>query len=89
MLENRAFFAVLTVLSHQVAAHPNIIVLLADDLGFGDLGCYGNSSVQTPNIDSIADEGVKMTQHLSSASMCTPSRASLLTGRYAIRSGKW
>lgn len=66
---------------------PNIVIFLADDLGYGDLGCYGNTSVSTPNIDGLARKGVKMTQHLASASVCTPSRAALLTGRYQIRSG--
>lgn len=75
------------MLVSNVAAKPNIIVFLADDLGYGDLGCYGNGSVNTPNIDSIARDGVKMTQHISAASTCTPSRSALLTGRYPIRTG--
>ena len=66
---------------------PNIILMIADDLGYGDLGCYGNTSVRTPNIDSLAYDGVKLTQHLAAASVCTPSRAAFLTGRYPIRSG--
>lgn len=70
-----------------VFAKPNIVLFIADDLGYGDLGCYGNSSVRTPNIDSIARDGVKMTQHLTAASTCTPSRSALLTGRYPIRTG--
>ncbi|XP_045187272.2 arylsulfatase H-like [Mercenaria mercenaria] len=70
-----------------VIAKPNIVLLIADDLGYGDIGCYGNHSVKTPNIDSIAREGVKMTQHLTTASTCTPSRSALMTGRYQIRSG--
>uniref|UniRef100_A0A8B7VA94 Arylsulfatase H-like n=1 Tax=Castor canadensis TaxID=51338 RepID=A0A8B7VA94_CASCN len=68
-------------------SRPNIVVLMADDLGVGDLCCYGNKSVSTPNIDRLAHEGVLLTQHLSAASMCTPSRAAFLTGRYPIRSG--
>ena len=70
-----------------VFAKPNIVIFLADDLGYGDLGCYGNTSVRTPYIDSLAKEGAKMTQHLAAASVCTPSRAALLTGRYPARSG--
>ncbi|XP_019482651.1 PREDICTED: arylsulfatase H [Hipposideros armiger] len=70
-------------------SRPNIVLLMADDLGVGDLGCYGNYTMSTPNIDRLAREGVKLTQHLAAASVCTPSRAAFLTGRYPIRSGKW
>ncbi|XP_008105369.2 arylsulfatase H [Anolis carolinensis] len=66
---------------------PNIVLMLADDLGIGDIGCYGNSTIRTPNIDQLAKEGVKLTQHIATASLCTPSRAAFLTGRYPIRSG--
>ncbi|KAJ7319641.1 hypothetical protein JRQ81_019152 [Phrynocephalus forsythii] len=66
---------------------PNIILMLADDLGIGDIGCYGNTTIRTPNIDRLAKEGVKLTQHIAAASLCTPSRAAFLTGRYPIRSG--
>ncbi|XP_060596826.1 steryl-sulfatase-like isoform X2 [Ruditapes philippinarum] len=66
---------------------PNIILFIADDLGYGDLGCYGNTSVRTPQIDSLARDGVKMTQHLTAASTCTPSRSAFLTGRYPVRTG--
>ncbi|MBZ3881861.1 Arylsulfatase H [Sciurus carolinensis] len=68
-------------------SRPNIVLLMADDLGLGDLGCYGNGSVSTPNIDRLANEGVKLTQHLAAASVCTPSRAAFLTGRYPVRTG--
>ena len=67
---------------------PNIVVLLADDLGIGDLGCYGNTTLPTPNIDSLAADGVRLTHFLSAASVCTPSRAAFLTGRYPVRYGK-
>uniref|UniRef100_A0A8D2L0E0 Sulfatase N-terminal domain-containing protein n=1 Tax=Varanus komodoensis TaxID=61221 RepID=A0A8D2L0E0_VARKO len=66
---------------------PNIILMLADDLGIGDIGCYGNNTMKTPNIDQLAKEGVRLTQHIAAASLCTPSRAAFLTGRYPIRSG--
>lgn len=72
----------------QILAKPNILVLLADDLGYGDLGCYGNNTIPTRNIDSIAEAGVKMSQHLTAASTCTPSRAAFLTGRYPVRTGR-
>ncbi|XP_069915647.1 arylsulfatase L isoform X9 [Oryctolagus cuniculus] len=66
---------------------PNFLLLLADDLGIGDLGCYGNKTLRTPNIDRLAQEGVRLSQHLAAASVCTPSRAAFLTGRYPVRSG--
>ncbi|KAM8977114.1 arylsulfatase H-like [Pelodytes ibericus] len=66
---------------------PNILLLMADDLGIGDIGCFGNSTIRTPNIDRLASEGVKLTQHITAAPLCTPSRAAFLTGRYPIRSG--
>jgi arylsulfatase A len=64
---------------------PNIVLVLADDLGYGDLSCYGASKVQTPNIDRLAREGRRFTDAHSPASVCTPSRYNLLTGRYAWR----
>ncbi|XP_064339597.1 arylsulfatase D-like isoform X1 [Camelus dromedarius] len=66
---------------------PNILLIMADDLGIGDLGCYGNDTLRTPNVDRLAQEGVRLTQHLAAAPLCTPSRASFLTGRHALRSG--
>lgn len=68
-------------------ALPNIVIVLADDLGAGDLGCYGSAAVATPHVDRLATEGVRMTRFYASAPVCTPSRAGLLTGRYPIRSG--
>jgi arylsulfatase A len=64
---------------------PNIVFVLADDLGWGDLGSYGSTDIRTPNIDRIAREGARFTQFYVGASVCTPSRASFLTGRYPIR----
>lgn len=66
---------------------PNFLIIMADDLGIGDLGCYGNTSIRTPNIDRLAEDGVRLTQYLAAESVCTPSRAAFLTGRYPIRSG--
>ncbi|NXC61769.1 STS sulfatase, partial [Aleadryas rufinucha] len=75
-----------SVKTHNVSK-PNIILLMADDLGIGDLGCYGNRTLRTPNIDRLAEEGVTLTQHIAASPLCTPSRAAFLTGRYPIRSG--
>ena len=73
--------------SPQTAASqpPNIVVILADDIGFGDLGCYGASLVRTPNIDKLAARGVRFTDAHSSSATCTPSRYSMMTGEYAWR----
>jgi len=66
---------------------PNIVLVLCDDLGYGDLSITGSNLIKTPNIDNMAKEGVQFTNFYSSASVCTPSRAGLLTGRYPIRTG--
>jgi len=65
--------------------HPNIIVILSDDVGYGDIGCDGATKVTTPNLDSLAAGGLRFTDAHSSTSTCTPSRYSLLTGQYAFR----
>ncbi|RXN00614.1 Glycogenin-1, partial [Acipenser ruthenus] len=77
------------IASDHTDARPNFIVMMVDDLGIGDIGCYGNNTVRTPNIDRLAQEGVKLTQHIAAGPLCTPSRAAFMTGRYPIRSGKW
>lgn len=66
---------------------PNIVIIFADDLGYGDLGCYGHPSLRTPNLDRMAAEGMRFTDFYVAANVCTPSRAALLTGRLPIRSG--
>lgn len=65
---------------------PNIIFILADDLGYADVSCYGAEKIQTPNIDRLADEGILFTDAHTGASTCTPTRYSLMTGRYPFRS---
>ena len=66
---------------------PNIIVIIADDLGYGDVGCYGGRTVRTPNIDALAAQGVRFTSAYVTAAVCSPSRAGLMTGRYPQRHG--
>ena len=63
-------------------SQPNIIYILADDLGYGDLSCYGQTKFSTPNIDALAKNGIKFTQHYSGATVCAPSRSALLTGQH-------
>jgi uncharacterized sulfatase len=71
----------------KAATRPNIILILADDLGYGDLSCYGQQQWQTPNIDQLAAQGAKLTHFYTPTPYCAPTRASLLTGRYPVRHG--
>jgi arylsulfatase A-like enzyme len=78
-------FFIGTVTNLYAQQKPNIIIIYADDLGYGDLSCYGATKIQTPNIDALAAHGLRFTNAHSSAATCTPSRYSLLTGKYAWR----
>lgn len=64
---------------------PNIVLLLADDLGYGDPACYGNEAIKTPHIDALAADGMRFTQFYAASAVCTPTRASILTGKYPLR----
>ena len=66
---------------------PNIILIMTDDLGYGDIGCYGSTKINTPNIDALARGGMKFTDYHSNCPVCSPTRAALLTGRYQQRAG--
>lgn len=65
-----------------LGSKPNIIFIMADDLGYGDLGCYGQETIITPNIDKLASEGIRFTQHYAGATVCAPSRNCLMTGQH-------
>lgn len=85
-----AFIAIVTIINAAITheepvnkekvAGPNIIYILADDLGYSELGCYGQAKIKTPNIDALAQGGIKFSQHYSGSSVCAPSRGSLMTG---------
>lgn len=68
-----------------IADKPNILFILADDLGYGDLSCFGSSDIETPNLDALAAGGIQLRNFYASSGVCTPSRAAILTGRYPLR----
>tara|TARA_R110002096_G_scaffold147220_3_gene306913 strand:+ start:2527 stop:3876 length:1350 start_codon:yes stop_codon:yes gene_type:complete len=72
-------------MSADAAERPNVILAMADDMGWMDLSCYGNDRVATPNIDRLAKEGIKLTQYYSASAVCSPTRVSVLTGKYPLR----
>lgn len=75
-------FLIFAGMGGAMAAPPNIIWVMADDLGYGDLGCYGQKVIRTPNIDALADQGVRFTQAYAGSTVCAPSRSSLMTGQH-------
>src|ERR1700677_5064444 len=97
MIRNKPVFLLLTILAAglqiilpsttNAARPPNIVIILADDMGYGDLSCYGHPSIRTPNLDRMAAEGMRFTDFYVAAPVCTPSRAALMTGRLPIRTG--
>jgi arylsulfatase A len=88
MLARRSFLASLTAAAVSPAGTPppNVVLIYCDDLGYGDLGCYG-SPIPTPNIDRLAGSGIRFTHFYSGNPVCSPSRTALLTGRYPVRAG--
>lgn len=92
-MESKDFFATAlmlavapsSLLSAELSRNPNVIIILADDLGYGDVGCYGAQKIKTPNLDYLASEGVRFTNAYAPASTSSPSRYALLTGEYAWR----
>ncbi|MBG6235265.1 arylsulfatase A-like enzyme [Pedobacter sp. CAN_A7] len=85
----KILFIILSLLTHssfaQKVEHPNVIFIYADDLGYGDLSCYGATKIQTPNLDKLAASGVRFTDGHATSATCTPSRYALMTGRYPWR----
>ena len=79
--------AVLAASSAASAAPPNVIIVLVDDLGYADLGCYGSVFYETPNVDRLAAAGMRFTSAYAASAVCSPTRASILTGRYPARIG--
>ncbi len=82
-----AFVFISLVVSAAETRPPNVVIILADDLGYADVGCFGNTRIKTPNIDRMAAEGMKLTSFYVSQAVCSASRASLMTGCYANRVG--
>src|SRR5215213_11508511 len=78
-----AFF--FQTLSAQKESRPNIIYIMADDLGYADLSCYGRKDYQTPNLDKLASQGVKFMNAYAAAPVCTPTRVAFMTGRYPAK----
>ena len=87
MLRNLVLLSSLLLASHLVSAQqkPNVIYIYADDLGYGDLGCYGATKLHTPNLDKLAASGIRFTNGHCTSGTCTPSRYAVMTGQYPWR----
>ena len=85
ILGRAALLALVLALAASAANTPNVVFFLVDDLGWSDLGCYGSSFYETPNIDSLAASGVRFTEGYAACPVCSPTRASILTGKYPVR----
>ena len=86
-LSNFFLVALIATIQFAKAASPNVVLIMADDLGYGDLGCYGHKKIKTPVLDQLAREGIRLTSFYSGATVCTPSRMALMTGSYPARLG--
>lgn len=88
-MQRRTFLGSLAggLLAAAPTAKTNVVMILADDLGWSDLACYGNPYVSTPNLDRLAREGARFTQAYAACPVCSPTRASILTGQYPVRTG--
>src|SRR5687768_334871 len=82
-----AFVLGLFCFSHAQTARPNIVVIVADDMGYADIGPYGGKDIPTPNLDALARDGVRFTDAYVSGPYCSPTRAGLMTGKYPQRFG--
>ena len=81
------FIAACSIGKDQEGLRPNIVLIMADDLGYGGISCYGNTEINTPNLDSLASSGIKFTDFHSNGAVCSPTRAALMTGKYQQRTG--
>ncbi|MEM7314165.1 MAG: sulfatase-like hydrolase/transferase [Planctomycetota bacterium] len=86
-MRNLALVFVVLLAGAATAERPNIVLIMADDLGYRDIGCYGHPEIRTPVLDQLASEGIRLTSYYAGATVCTPSRVALLTGCYPVRFG--